>query len=132
MKLRMEPIFTDTNVIIWLLKGKENVIAFFANNMGCLVSNIIVYLEVMHVIRRLSQKLHRPLDLTPVHEVFENLALLPIDGVSMRRVSELVEHYNLMPNDAMIAATCEHYKIKEIATYDEDFSRLNFLKVITP
>jgi len=128
----MEPIFTDTNVIIWLLKGKENVIAFFANNMGCLVSNIIVYLEVMHVIRRLSQKLHRPLDLTPVHEVFENLALLPIDGVSMRRVSELVEHYNLMPNDAMIAATCEHYKIKEIATYDEDFSRLNFLKVITP
>ena len=132
MKLRMEPIFTDTNVIIWLLKGKENVIAFFANNMGCLVSNIIVYLEVMHVIRRLSQKLHRPLDLTPVHEVFENLALLPIDGVSMRRVSELVEHYNLMPNDAMIAATCEHYKIKEIATYDEDFTRLNFLKVITP
>ena len=50
----------------------------------------------------------------------------------MRRVSELVEHYNLMPNDAMIAATCEHYKIKEIATYDEDFTRLNFLKVITP
>nr|WP_290899961.1 PIN domain-containing protein [Ferroglobus sp.] len=29
----------------------------------------------------------------------------------------------------MIAATCKHYRIKKIATFDEDFGRVDFLEV---
>ena len=130
--MRKELIFVDTNVVVWLLKGRESVVSFFAKNMERLASNVIVYLEVMHVVRRLSQRLRRPLDLTPVHDVFSDVVLLPIDDVAMRRVGELVTRYNLMPNDAMIAATCEHHGIKKIATYDEDFTRVDFLEVIMP
>ena len=40
--------------------------------------------------------------------------------------------YGLLPNDALIAATCKHYEIREIATFDPDFDRIDFLEVIAP
>ena len=45
---------------------------------------------------------------------------------------ELSWRYKLLPNDALIAATCKHYEIKRIATLDSDFKRVEFLKVIEP
>ncbi|MEM2176790.1 MAG: PIN domain-containing protein, partial [Archaeoglobaceae archaeon] len=38
--------------------------------------------------------------------------------------------YSLLPNDALIAATCKHYGIRKIATFDEDFKRVDFLEVL--
>ena len=43
---------------------------------------------------------------------------------------EILENYNLLPNDALIAATCKHHGIKKIATFDEDFKRVDFLEVV--
>lgn len=43
---------------------------------------------------------------------------------------EIMEKYRLLPNDAVIAATCKHYEIGKIATFDEDFKRVDFLEVI--
>jgi len=39
--------------------------------------------------------------------------------------------YKLLPNDALIAATCKHYGIKNIATFDSDFDSVDFPDVIT-
>ncbi len=35
-----------------------------------------------------------------------------------------------LPNDALIVATCKHYGIKKIATFDEDFGRVDFLEIV--
>ena len=43
---------------------------------------------------------------------------------------EIMENYRLLPNDALIAATCKHYGIRKIATFDEDFKRVDFLEVV--
>ena len=43
---------------------------------------------------------------------------------------ETMIRYKLLPNDALIAATCKHYGINKIATFDLDFERFDFLKVI--
>ena len=40
--------------------------------------------------------------------------------------------YGLLPNDALITATCKHYGIDKVATFDLDFKRVDFLEVITP
>jgi len=45
---------------------------------------------------------------------------------------DILERYRLLPNDALIAATCRHYGIKKIATFDEDFRRVDFLEVLEP
>ena len=46
------------------------------------------------------------------------------------RSIEIGFRYGLLPNDALIAATCRHYGINKIATFDEDFKRLDFLEII--
>ncbi|MCK4476654.1 MAG: PIN domain-containing protein [Methanophagales archaeon] len=40
--------------------------------------------------------------------------------------------YKLLPNDALIAATCKYYGINKIATFDPDFKRVDFLEIVTP
>ncbi len=43
---------------------------------------------------------------------------------------ESVATYRLLPNDAVIVATCQYYGIKKIATFDSDFNRVSSLDVI--
>ncbi len=43
---------------------------------------------------------------------------------------EIMKSYRLLPNDAQIALTCRRYGIDTIATFDEDFRRIPWLKVI--
>ena len=43
---------------------------------------------------------------------------------------ESVAAYRLLPNDAVIVATCQYYGIKKIATFDSDFNRVLSLDVI--
>ena len=38
--------------------------------------------------------------------------------------------YHLLPNDALIAATCKHHGIRKIATFDPDFKRVDFLEML--
>ncbi len=45
-------------------------------------------------------------------------------------VIEFITNYKLLPNDALIASICRHYGIKKIATFDEDFKRVDFLEII--
>ena len=42
----------------------------------------------------------------------------------------LMKEYKLLPSNALIAATCKHYGILKIATFDPDFARVDFLEMI--
>ncbi len=42
----------------------------------------------------------------------------------------LLREYKLLPNDAQIALTCKHYAIGTILTFDEDFKRVPWLRII--
>ena len=56
--------------------------------------------------------------------------VLSVDDIIFDLSKEIVKEYKLLPNDALIAATCKHYGIKKIATFDEDFKRVDFLEVV--
>ena len=43
---------------------------------------------------------------------------------------EIINTYGLLPNDALIAATCKYYGISKIATFDEDFEKVDFLEIV--
>ena len=43
---------------------------------------------------------------------------------------EAAKQFHLLPADALIALTCKHYGINNILTFDEDFKRIPWLKVI--
>jgi hypothetical protein len=43
---------------------------------------------------------------------------------------KVMEKYGLLPNDSRIAATCRYYGVNTILTFDEDFKRIPWLKVV--
>jgi len=58
------------------------------------------------------------------------IGLLDINNKILKNLIEIAFRHTLLPNDALIAATCKYYGIKKIATFDEDFKRIDFLEVI--
>ncbi|MCE4598718.1 MAG: PIN domain-containing protein [Desulfurococcales archaeon] len=60
----------------------------------------------------------------------DRLVFLPITMEVVKEASEIAIKYGLLPNDSLIVATCRHYGIDTIATFDEDFKRIPWLKVI--
>ena len=59
----------------------------------------------------------------------ERLTFLPITLDVIEEATRIAVEYGLLPNDSLIAATCKHYGINTIATFDEDFKRIPWLKV---
>ncbi len=48
-------------------------------------------------------------------------------------ISDFVEiafDYTLLPNDALIAATCKYHGIRKIITFDSDFESVEFIEII--
>ncbi len=64
-----------------------------------------------------------------VYPLLANFVNLPIN-VSIDTLIQYMTSYRLLPNDALIAATCRFYAIDTIATFDEDFRSIPWLRVI--
>jgi len=43
---------------------------------------------------------------------------------------QIIQEFKFLPNDAQIALTCRHYGINTILTFDEDFKRVPWLRVV--
>jgi len=52
------------------------------------------------------------------------------DRAEVSEIHETMIKYSLLPGDAIIALTCRHYGIDTILTFDEDFKRIPWLKVV--
>ncbi len=66
-----------------------------------------------------------------VEELIDRLGILVLeDKGSLQELLETVKNYDLLPGDALIAITAKHYGIGAILTFDEDFKRVPWLKVI--
>jgi len=62
----------------------------------------------------------------PVLSIFITLPIV----VEPRELIDAIVEYGLMPSDSIIALTCRQHGIEVIATLDEDFKRVPWLKVI--
>ncbi|WP_297489831.1 type II toxin-antitoxin system VapC family toxin [Thermococcus sp.] len=145
-------VFIDSSVFIGLLLGDENAKELIkkALNEGCtLVTNPIVFSETVYkVMFTLALKnglkgihdLRKHLkDYTHVYgkveEAFEKLEeagflrITEVTQETIRIASQVGRDYKLLPNDALIAASCKENGIERIATFDSDFKRVPFLKI---
>ena len=52
------------------------------------------------------------------------------DKGGLTELLETMREYSLLPGDALIAITARHYGINTILSFDEDFKRIPWLKVI--
>ena len=137
-KSRVEA-FIDSNVILRYLAGVEEASKLIKQiDIGFI--NPVVVSEVLYGYIRLASGL-RPyelktqypklnINLKPAFESLSDFILLPL-SVELGEVEEFASKYKLLPNDALIALTCRHYGIEKIATFDSDFQRVDFLKILS-
>jgi len=66
-----------------------------------------------------------------VEELIDRLGILVLeDKGSLENILEIMKNHNLLPGDALIAITAKHYGIDTILTFDEDFKRVPWLRVV--
>ncbi len=69
--------------------------------------------------------------LNDVEGLIEELGIIVLeDKGSLGELLEAMRSYNLLPGDALIAVTARHYGIDTILTFDEDFKRVPWLRVV--
>lgn len=141
-------IFVDSSIILAFLAGQDEqayrIIEDVENHAITGYINAIVVDEVIHGYLRLttgiSSKRIRQLlakkdkrlieliknDVEPILKLF---ITLPIT-LGPQEVVDIIEKYGLMPADSIITLTCKHQGINIIATLDEDFKRVPWLKVV--
>ena len=144
-------IFLDTSFAVSLIiktEKTEKAREFFriADN---LVTSLSVYEETFYIVLKLLADkrlgIKSPFSLrayirkngydfasdfiTSLDELFSKINLLS-DTKDLGVVRDIAIRYRLLPNDALIAATCKHYGIRKIATFDEDFKRVDFLEIL--
>ncbi len=56
--------------------------------------------------------------------MLNSLAMFEVGAETVSIAEELMLNYNLLPNDALILATCKYYGIKYLASLDTDFERV--------
>ena len=144
----MSLVFIDSNVIIRYFAGDTMAKSllepiFYGDEQGYI--NSIVFSEVIFVVvKLLTGKKAYELKKNPeiVKNIFDKIRdhiqflqqyfdELEINEEIKQLASEIIRDHGLLPNDSLIAATCKHYGISTIATFDEDFKRrIPWLKVI--
>ena len=65
-------------------------------------------------------------DVKPLLSLFN---LLP-SGASLEELLTLIENYGLLPNDALIAATALANNIDAVATFDNDFEKMPWIRIV--
>ncbi|WP_290596495.1 MULTISPECIES: type II toxin-antitoxin system VapC family toxin [unclassified Archaeoglobus] len=150
-------IFIDTSVFIRHYYGHEIALKFldFAinENKAVISPNVIeelffklLYIETERIFGKtgrysVADKFAKySSEYEPVRIYLKDFILTALDSdiIEMAGITkditessvDLAFRYGLLPNDALIAATCRHYGIRKIATFDEDFKRVDFLEVI--
>lgn len=127
-------IFVDTSVLVEYMKGNNTEFyekLLLSKHNGLYVNQVVYSEFVFYFIAFQTKK--SPLSAKMANEVsvsFENLN--PIDLLPSfihlghnveiaEKATKYMQSYNLLPNDALILATCNYHNIDHIATFDTDF-----------
>lgn len=143
----MSLAFIDSNVIVKYFAGdavaKKILEPVIHGDITGYVNSIVVSEVIFVLLKLLTNKTAYELKNSP--ETVRNVAkLLDIQVRFLREyfseieindkvketAIELMREYGLLPNDALIASTCKHYGINTIFTFDKDFKRIPWLRVI--
>ncbi len=137
-------VFFDSNVLIYHLGGIEEakkLIRYVEDNKIRGFINPIVASETFFFYIKANTKMksweikRKPhvlskIDLEPVFELLSLFSILDLNAEIVDLSKSVIERYHLLPNDALIAATCEFYVIEKIATFDDDFKRVAGLQIL--
>lgn len=145
-------ILVDTSILYHILHKTprtEEALRALEENPGdyvidTVVHNEVVYTSTLHYLehrhgvkgaysaRRWISRHGYPSEvISAVRELIRRLGITLLPSVySEQELYDTMTAYRLLPSDAIIALTCRHYGIDTILTFDQDFRRVPWLRVI--
>ncbi len=144
-------IFVDSSIFLkHFLDGDKkarNILKNYSMNLATcdiVVNEVLYILMKQHIINKYGLNHYDAINQLKVpekfHEAFKEASIFLklidvldceiLPNVRYDLMVELMEKYTLLPNDAAIVGSCKIHDIKEIATFDSDLKKIDFLKVI--
>ena len=127
-------VFVDSSLLIEA--EKENFTNFlqdlyFNNSMQLCINDIVVSEFLFHFIGlqtgkapltiKEKKEISTVIDVYNEDELLSNFEFIPSSKEMISIVPHFMKKYNLLPNDAIILATCKINNISKLASYDTDF-----------
>lgn len=143
-----ERVFVDSSVIVAFFSGNKKASELFEKLEDFeTYINDIVFSEVVYKLMAMKfeevegrfnfwEFKKKVSDFCGFYEVFKNfvddaeIKVLEVSGDIILEAVKIGRKYSLLPNDALIAATCKVHGIKKIASFDEDFKKVDFLELL--
>jgi len=146
-------IFVDTNVIYNILfetRFTDRALRFIETCQELVTSATVIHELIYVSIRDLCEERYgtknnssyRKIIATKGYAPFQNdidrlfqfvenssISIIPVNN-DLEDWKEILLKYKLLPYDALIASTCMSNGITKIATFDKDFNRVDFLKIV--
>jgi predicted nucleic acid-binding protein len=108
-----------------------------------IVNEVLYILMKQHVVNKYELGHYDAIDYLKKPDIFQEafeksliftrlIKAIECEILPNARYSEMVdimEKYNLLPNDALIAATCRAYGIAKVASFDSDLENLDFIEI---
>jgi len=127
-------IMVDSSVLIEFIKGNKTILykkIITELENECFINETIISEFLFYFLAINSNKSPRSLQsANEINKVFsqsfeymllENFSYLANDSRLYSLIPELMKNYNLLPNDAIILATCKLHGITQLASHDKDF-----------
>ena len=128
-------VFVDSSILIEALKG--NKVSFYRKLVSNIenenfINNIVISEYLYHVLgfssgisprtikekKRVGEILSSNAEL---YSILSDFSYLNGDSALLTDVPSYMAKYNLLPNDAIILATCKIHDITKLASHDSDF-----------
>ena len=145
-------IFIDTNILYHIIHKTprtDEALTILEENPGdyvidTVVHNEIIYASTIHYLeykygikgaysaRKWIMKHGYPREVIDViKELIKRLNIrLVLSVYTEGELYDVLMKFRILPSDAIIALTCKHYGINTILTFDKDFKRIPWLKVL--
>jgi len=145
-------IFVDTNILYHVIHKTprtDEALTILEENPGnyvidTVVHNEIIYASTIHYLeykngikgaysaRKWIMKHGYPREVIDViKELIKRLNIrLVLSVYTEGELYDTLMKFRILPSDAIIALTCKHYGINTILTFDKDFKRIPWLKVL--
>jgi uncharacterized protein len=127
-------VFVDSSILIEYNKGvKIKLLSSLLNNQQniCCINETVISEFLYHFLAKNSDASPKTLqrknrianvfERSKQHNIIHLFSFLATDESILDIVPGFMQQYNLLPNDAIILATCKIHNIKQLAGHDTDF-----------
>lgn len=134
IKEKINKVFIDSSVIVEALKGNEYAVAILKSVAEkediALMINPIIFSECTYIFMKYaygsrSRSSYRLQDyktnLARLFDLLNSFTMLDVNTSIVRVAQDYIQRLNMLPNDALILATCNYYGINTIISLDSDF-----------